>query len=296
MFKKMIGCFAVFTLFYGVLIHSAAAASTVTITEPSIYIDGNKLELNVAPKLIHGTTLVPMRAILEAQDAEVFWDDESQTVKASVHKAEHGDISITYTMGDKTASVRKNKLVKSVSLTVPGQILNGTTLLPLRFFSEALGNEVGWEGKTRSITISTTEKDKFRVTQVFDDDTIGVFWGTEEERIRLIGVEPLSIESSNLTHKTASEYMADWLTGRKVLIEHHDQARDADGNVMGLVYLEDGTLFNSKLIVEGYVQAADNESDHKWATFFDLMQADAIHHGRGLWADTGKLPLDNATE
>jgi endonuclease YncB( thermonuclease family) len=226
-----------------------------------------------------------MRAILEAQGADVTWDEETQTVYAAVHKAKRGDISITYKIGDKTALVSTNQRDKSVVLAVPGKIQNGTTMLPLRFFSEAMGNNVGWEGKTRSITISTTEKEKFRVTQVFDDNTIGVFWTNKEERIRLIGIEPFSIQTSRDTHLTSSEVMNDWLTGRMVWVEHRNLERDTEGDVLAYVYLEDGTLLNSKLIAEGYAQTSSNVSDSKWASFFTWLQSEAMKNKRGLWKD-----------
>ena len=41
-----------------------------------------------------------------------------------------------------------------VSLDVPPQIIKGRTLVPIRFVSENLGAEVGWESNTKTVTIT----------------------------------------------------------------------------------------------------------------------------------------------
>ena len=48
---------------------------------------------------------------------------------------------------------------KEIETEVPPQIINGRTMVPVRFVAEALGAEVGWDGKTYTVTINkATEK------------------------------------------------------------------------------------------------------------------------------------------
>lgn len=47
----------------------------------TIYIDGWKVESDVAPQLVDGRTLVPLRAIAEHFGAEVQWDQASMSVE-----------------------------------------------------------------------------------------------------------------------------------------------------------------------------------------------------------------------
>lgn len=47
---------------------------------------------------------------------------------------------------------------KPVSLDVPATILNGRTLVPIRFVAESLGARVGWDGNTREVTVSLDGK------------------------------------------------------------------------------------------------------------------------------------------
>jgi hypothetical protein len=43
---------------------------------------------------------------------------------------------------------------KEVKMDAPAQIINGKTMVPVRFVSEGLGAEVAWEQKTKTVTIS----------------------------------------------------------------------------------------------------------------------------------------------
>lgn len=53
---------------------------TLKIGEPSISINNEKKELDVAPVIINDRTMVPIRAIAEAFGAEVTWDENTKTV------------------------------------------------------------------------------------------------------------------------------------------------------------------------------------------------------------------------
>ena len=69
---------------------SSAAATAVALTalpgctalakDVNIVIDGEKLNLDVAPQIIDGRVMVPIRGVLENLGALVKWDDETQTV------------------------------------------------------------------------------------------------------------------------------------------------------------------------------------------------------------------------
>lgn len=48
---------------------------------------------------------------------------------------------------------------KEVTLEVPPVVVNGRMLVPLRFISEAVGAEVGWDGATRTISIALGDKE-----------------------------------------------------------------------------------------------------------------------------------------
>ncbi|QQE73507.1 copper amine oxidase N-terminal domain-containing protein [Brevibacillus composti] len=111
-----------------------------------IFIDGELQAFPKAPVEIDGRTLVPLRAIFEALGAKVEWDEATQTVTAT-----KDDNIIQLTIGSKVAY----KNGKKINLDVPAQLFNGdTTMVPIRFVSEALGAKVGWDPYSNSVVIS----------------------------------------------------------------------------------------------------------------------------------------------
>lgn len=124
-----------------------APAHAATIPQnqvTGVFLDDRPLELEVQPLLINGTTLVPMRKLFEEQGAKISWNNDTKMVKAT-----KGNLVLTYQIGDSTA----NKNGQSLNLTVPGQVVGGNTMMPLRFVSEALGSTVKWDANTRNIRI-----------------------------------------------------------------------------------------------------------------------------------------------
>ncbi|OAZ48015.1 stalk domain-containing protein [Paenibacillus polymyxa] len=114
----------------------------------TVYVDDRPLELTAQPLLLDGTTLVPMRQLFEAQGAVLSWNGSSKTVTATKN-----DTTLTYRIGEVTSTLNG----KTLSLNVPGQIVEGNTMIPLRFVSEALGSTVKWDGLTRTIRIASTD-------------------------------------------------------------------------------------------------------------------------------------------
>ncbi|MEK5256783.1 copper amine oxidase N-terminal domain-containing protein [Paenibacillus sp. FSL F4-0125] len=122
-------------------------SSVKAATPISIIIDGVRLSTDQAPVMVNGRTMVPLRAIFEAFNASIKWDQKAQTVTAT-----KDNTTIMLKIGSKTATINN----KAVTLDVPGLNLKGRTMVPTRFVSEALGHEVGWNPKTQVVTITTS--------------------------------------------------------------------------------------------------------------------------------------------
>lgn len=105
------------------------------------------------PRAENGRVLVPLRAIFEALDASVNWDDNSKTITAGNKN------SIKLTVGKRTAFING----RAVELDVPAKIIKGRTLVPLRFVSEALGAAVEWQEESRTVVISYLQLDYSKV-------------------------------------------------------------------------------------------------------------------------------------
>ncbi|MEW6447509.1 MAG: stalk domain-containing protein [Bacillota bacterium] len=136
--------FAVVVILAAVATQPAAALGQPK--EVSVLLDGLPVHFDVQPVIKNGRTLVPFRAVGEALNVAVSWNGTTRTVSAT-----GGGVSISLQIGNVTA-YRNNT---PVTLDVPPQILNGRTLVPLRFFSEAFSCEVKWEATTCTVKITS---------------------------------------------------------------------------------------------------------------------------------------------
>ena len=106
--------------------------------------NGEANTLDVAPQIINGRTMLPIRFVAEALGAEVGWNGDTRTV--TIIK---GTTNIEITIDSNKAIV--NGLTQT--LDAPAFVENGRTYLPVRFVSENLGAKVGWEESTQTVTI-----------------------------------------------------------------------------------------------------------------------------------------------
>ena len=102
------------------------------------------LSFSANPTTEEGRTLVPMRFLFEQMGARVDWDNLTQT--ATVNK---NDDIISFSIDNSDAVV--NGVNKTME--VPARIIDGKTMIPLRFLSEELGYTVLWDDETNTVTI-----------------------------------------------------------------------------------------------------------------------------------------------
>lgn len=131
-------------------VFNAAAASTRESVGkgPGIFINGEKLELAQKPVIVSGRTLVPARVIFEEYGAEVKWYPISSSVKITAP-----DTMMSMRIGSNSIYVneRPNKT------DVAPKLLNGVTMVPLRFIAETMNSQVDWDPSTGNVSISTSE-------------------------------------------------------------------------------------------------------------------------------------------
>lgn len=139
--KKALTILTVFMLLFSFIGIAEAA--------PTVNLNGNQLSLDVPPVVENGRTLVPLRAIFEALGANVYWHPDTNTIKAL-----KGSTIITLQVDSTIAYVDYVEKTE-VQLDTPVRVINGRTLVPLRFVSEALGAKVEWDGNNNIAYINT---------------------------------------------------------------------------------------------------------------------------------------------
>ncbi len=112
----------------------------------TIFLDGQLLQLEDLPTIENGRTLVPMRGFFEALGADVSWDASTKTATGI-----RGGTVVRIPIGSNQPTVNGSVVV----IQVPARIINNRTYIPLRFVGEALGEQVDWDGTTRSVIITT---------------------------------------------------------------------------------------------------------------------------------------------
>ncbi|WP_159882032.1 copper amine oxidase N-terminal domain-containing protein [Paenibacillus puerhi] len=122
-------------------------ASTIklTIGNPYAVVQGNTETLQVPPVVVNGTTLVPLRFLAESLGAEVKWDGTERKITLIQEKQ-----TITLWIDKLSATVNGG----TTALEAAPQIIEDTTVVPIRFISEAFSQLVDYDPDTRSITIT----------------------------------------------------------------------------------------------------------------------------------------------
>ncbi|MEK8127350.1 N-acetylmuramoyl-L-alanine amidase family protein [Paenibacillus filicis] len=121
------------------LLIPVAFAETSSI---QLFMNGKQLVPEVTPQNVKGNIIVPVRIIAEAVGSKVSWDPKQRKVSV-----DQGATSIQLFI-DKTSATVNGKAQKLEAAPV---IIDGNTMLPLRFVVEQLNTKVEWDGLTQSV-------------------------------------------------------------------------------------------------------------------------------------------------
>lgn len=102
-----------------------------------------------APVIKADRTLVPLRGVLEAMGIEVDWNDEAKSITAK-----RGLDSAYFVIGDTNLITNDG----TVTLDVAPEIINGSTMIPLRAIAEAFGAAVAWDGEAKTVTVDDAKE------------------------------------------------------------------------------------------------------------------------------------------
>jgi Copper amine oxidase N-terminal domain len=112
-----------------------------------VFVEGQLVSFDVPPVIAAGRVLVPLRGVFNRLGAVVTWDPASQTVLAA-----RGDTSIGLRIGDTEAHINGQPTL----MDVPALLVDGRTMVPLRFISQALGSQVSWDATSTTVQIAGT--------------------------------------------------------------------------------------------------------------------------------------------
>ncbi|HPR94669.1 MAG TPA: stalk domain-containing protein [Syntrophomonadaceae bacterium] len=259
MCRRRIFLLLILLLILGVPVSTVQAA-------PAVVLNGQQLSFDVPPVIENGRTLVPLRAIFEAIGATVNWDDATQTVSAS-----KGETSIQLKIGETSAIKNGTK----ITLDVPAMVIEGRSMVPLRFVVEAFDGVVGFDSEKGIITIHSNQKPSADIvwSRTFSEDC-GIMisnmqetsdggymiCGTKIEKTDKQNIFMLKTDSMGIKKwdKVVTEGSPDWGAETEdgfVLFEATEQSQiitaDKEGNFVASIKL--AGYFNFASALDGYI-------------------------------------------
>jgi len=166
--KKIVSLIMLATILVTNCVFATAAIQekTVNIEIEGESIDGPNTKLSLAGAIQDGRTLAPIRDVVEAFGATVFWYGDSQEIQIYRDVPVYDSFSLdsqqvdttTYgvllKIGSNTMYYREGSTIEGeVVLDVPPQLINGRTMLPVRAVCEYLNTKVGWVSEEQTVVI-----------------------------------------------------------------------------------------------------------------------------------------------
>ena len=154
-------------------VESYTETATLNYKDIKISIDGELIQPTdaqgnaVDPFIIDGTTYLPLRAVAGALGCDVAWDGATATITL---KSGYPRQATPRTRAGKTGTETATLTYRGIRIVLDGKliipkdangtvldafILNGTTYLPVRALANALGCDVGWDGSTSTVLITS---------------------------------------------------------------------------------------------------------------------------------------------
>ena len=107
-------------------------------------VPAGSVTLDVPPRIVGGRTLAPLRFVGETLGAEVIWNEEARQVAYISDKRQ-----VLMTVGQTTVLVGG----RPVEMDTAPMIINGRTMVPVRFISQWLGAVVRWDEVLQRVEI-----------------------------------------------------------------------------------------------------------------------------------------------
>ncbi len=139
----------------------------ITVTQTNFDLSDGEVEGSLSIK----ASALPAGESFEGKLLLIPDDSSCKSVSVSVAVRTDKDIDLQLTIGQSDATLNELK----IELDVPPQIIDGRTLVPVRFISESFGCSVGWEADTGKITITRGD---FTII-LYKDQSIALINGKE---------------------------------------------------------------------------------------------------------------------
>lgn len=158
----------------GVYVHIQGQGGRVTVK-----INGQEINSEVSPIIVHNRTVVPLRQVAEEMGLKVVWHDEDGTVTLS-GEDENGDpFEITLKIGSAQVSGHYSERIRQMAEDIFGEaspmIIDGHTMVPLRFLSDIISAPLEWNENTGTVSITR------RIHSSFNQNSFNNYFNFNDE-------------------------------------------------------------------------------------------------------------------
>lgn len=228
----------------------------LNLGSPELYINSQSVTVPAPFSAGAGTTMVPLRVISEAFGAEVNWDSASK------------GITIKYDNSEMKMYVNNTEaIVNGASEQLPSApvVVNGTTMVPLRFISEKLGAEVSFDAQTKSVVVkksaqkadtASTDIDVNELLQVKNQE----FVGDSHYKWYMKNSSTFSLEERNFDGTELSYSDDDGMNYIDISID----------NTLSSSYTIDEAIAREKRYGSSYTMVSQNQSSQDGAECYEV--------------------------
>ena len=128
------------------------------IDRKEVWVNQESFLLDVPAQIVKGRTMVPFRFLGEQLGAQIDFQMDPETRLVSDVSFVLGKMSVKLWINKNEAEIKIDRQIEKVSLDVPPLILQGRTLVPIRFVAEQLGAEVLWNANLREVSVLYPKK------------------------------------------------------------------------------------------------------------------------------------------
>lgn len=148
----------------------------------------NETRFTVDPVIDSGRTLVPLRQVATALGYEVLWDAPNQKITLKGHNLKGDTSTVIMKIGNTQATIDGQPR----TLDVPPKIIYNSTMIPIRFVSEAMGYYVKYENGV----ISITDYELLKASDLpnYESDKNWSYYSGSEQHLAKDGVTPRGIK------------------------------------------------------------------------------------------------------
>ena len=130
------------------------------------------------------------------------------------------------------------------------------------------------------------------VSEVLTGDSVQLAGG---KTLKYIGIQSPPLQSLvplvRDYGKNAFEFNKNLVSGKKIWVEWDSQIRDNKNNLLGYVFLEDGTFVNQQIAKSGNGKVALLPPNTRYSSTLRRAELDARRDRRGLWKEEPQNPF-----